>query len=385
MRRSPYIIVSHFLISCFFSGTAVLGSSFPVENLLNTQEPLRMDDLDTSEFLIAPANEIPFPLIYPAEISFYKLLDLASPHFQSLDTFGKLPVINKFDQAKNGRMHYVRKSPRANGSSLIHSLGKNDPVVKFIKSSPSHSLPTDDELQSFLKNGVKKETKSTESSNLASRNPMPNKTFADFRNEAESSIINQIFKRASQNPKPAQTKKELTTSIPTPPDQASFAPPLSQVAKPKSTARPSASSTLKFKARKPNLEGKLEPAQASEFYLTTQNLNDLLQNMEAGPAVAGELKSVAELWAKAEKNASQSPEVALGVKSILLQAKVSKARTDPYGEAALRGAQPDEKYYIIGIDKDVLSNVVTIWSKEVEVHPGENMVELSSNDVIYQN
>jgi hypothetical protein len=64
---------------------------------------------------------------------------------------------------------------------------------------------------------------------------------------------------------------------------------------------------------------------------------------------------------------------------------VSKARTDPYGEAALRGAQPDEKYYIIGIDKDVLSNVVTIWSKEVEVHPGENMVELSSNDVIYQN
>ena len=145
MRRSPYIIVSQFLISCFFSGTAVLGSSFAVENLLNTQEPLRMDDLDTSEFLIAPANEIPFPLIYPAEISFYKLLDLASPHFQSLDTLGKLPVINKFDQVKNGRIHYVRKSPRANGSNLIHSQGKNDPVVKFIKSSPTHSLPTDDD------------------------------------------------------------------------------------------------------------------------------------------------------------------------------------------------------------------------------------------------
>ena len=106
--------------------------------------------------------------------------------------------------------------------------------------------------------------------------------------------------------------------------------------------------------------------------------------MDAGPAVAGELKSVAELWAKAEKNASQAPEVALGVKSILLQAKVSKARTDPYGEASLRGVQPDEKYYLIGIDKDVFSNVVTIWSKEVEVQPGENMVELSSSDVIYQ-
>ena len=151
----------------------------------------RMDDLDTSEFLIAPANEIPFPLIYPAEISFYKLLDLASPHFQSLDTLGKLPVINKFDQVQNGRMHYVRKSPRTNGS-LIHSQDENDPVVNFVKSSPTHSLPTDDELQSFLKNGVKKETKSTESSNLASRNPMSNKTFADFRNEAESSIISHV-------------------------------------------------------------------------------------------------------------------------------------------------------------------------------------------------
>ena len=118
--------------------------------------------------------------------------------------------------------------------------------------------------------------------------------------------------------------------------------------------------------------------------MTTQNLNELLQNLEAGAAVEGELQSVAEIWAKAEKNASQAPEVALGVKSILLQAKVSKARTDPFGEAALRGVQPDEKYFLIGIDKDVQSNVVTIWSKEVAVEPGENVVELSSSDVIYQ-
>jgi hypothetical protein len=30
------------------------------------------------------------------------------------------------------------------------------------------------------------------------------------------------------------------------------------------------------------------------------------------------------------------------------------------------------------------TNVVTIWSKEVEVEPGENLVELTSTDVIYQ-
>ena len=95
MRGSSYIITLCFLSKFFFSGTSVVGSSITVENLLNTQEPLRMDDLDNSEFLITPASEIPLPLIFPAEISFYKMLDLASRHFQSLDTLGKLPVINK--------------------------------------------------------------------------------------------------------------------------------------------------------------------------------------------------------------------------------------------------------------------------------------------------
>ena len=72
------------------------------------------------------------------------------------------------------------------------------------------------------------------------------------------------------------------------------------------------------------------------------------------------------------------------MKSILLQAKVGKALTDPFGHAALENLPPDDKYYLIGIDKDPDTNVVTIWSKEVEVNPGENLVELSPNDVIYQ-
>ena len=100
-------------------------------------------------------------------------------------------------------------------------------------------------------------------------------------------------------------------------------------------------------------------------------------------AVEGELQSVAEIWAKAEKKMHHNPEVALGVKSILIQAKVSKARTDPFGEAALKSCLQMKNTFMIGIDKDVQSNVVTIWSKEVDVEPGENVVELSSSDVIY--
>jgi hypothetical protein len=141
---------------------------------------------------------------------------------------------------------------------------------------------------------------------------------------------------------------------------------------------------LTLQARKPSRDGTLQPAQASEIYLTTQDLKELLKGIGSDPVVAGEVRSVAEMWAKAEKNVSQNPEIALGVKSILLSAKVGRARTDPYGNASMDNVSPDDKYFVIGIDKDVETNVVTIWSKEVDVEPGENLVELSSTDVIYQ-
>ena len=141
---------------------------------------------------------------------------------------------------------------------------------------------------------------------------------------------------------------------------------------------------LKLKASKRMSDGKVFPAQASDFYLTTQDLRALLKDTDVGHALAGEVSSVAEIWAHAEKNLSTNPEIALSVKSILLQAKVGRARTNPFGEASLKDLPPDEKYYLIGIDKDQKTNVVTIWSKEVEVNSGDNVVELSSSDVIYQ-
>jgi hypothetical protein len=146
----------------------------------------------------------------------------------------------------------------------------------------------------------------------------------------------------------------------------------------------SAPANLKLKASKRTSDGKILPAQASDFYLTTRDLRELLKDLDAQQALAGEVKSVAEIWANAEKNLSTNPEIALGVKSILLQAKVGRTRTNAAGHASLRDLPPDEKYFLIGIDKDENTNVVTIWSKEVEVNPGDNEVELSSSDVIYQ-
>ena len=42
------------------------------------------------------------------------------------------------------------------------------------------------------------------------------------------------------------------------------------------------------------------------------------------------------------KDSSSNPDIALGVKSILLQAKVGKARTDPFGQAELNDVSPDD-------------------------------------------
>ena len=111
-------------------------------------------------------------------------------------------------------------------------------------------------------------------------------------------------------------------------------------------------------------------------------MHELFKDLGADQALEGEIKSVAAIWANAEK--SSNPEVVFGVKSILLQAKVGKTRTDAFGRAALVDLQPSDKYFLIGIEKDDISDQVTIWSKEVQVNPGENMIELSAKDVIYQ-
>jgi hypothetical protein len=151
-----------------------------------------------------------------------------------------------------------------------------------------------------------------------------------------------------------------------------------------SPSDPGVPGNLKLKASMRTSDGKILPAQASDFYLTTRDLRELLKDLDAEQALAGEVKSVAEIWANAEKNLSTNPEIALGVKSILLQAKVGRTRTNADGLASLRDLPPDDKYFLIGIDKDENTNVVTIWSKEIEVNPGDNVVELSSSDIIYQ-
>ena len=373
MERGPITFLPYFLPLLLSVGYLSAGTINEQSNRLsNLEQPLRLEHLDSFP-LYLHGKSLPFPLLYPEEISVYKLIDHASSSFQTLEELSKLPVKNNFAKGHKKQSRRLVPIARSKGMSGVRNsnLSSEDPVQHFIQSSSARPLPTDAELHHFLKSGNhnSKDAKDAQSS----------KTFAEFKNEATSSLLSRIFKANSS----ARKRPELTNQnvLPPPPSNPGFDLPEAPALK---LPEGDFSSTVKLRARKPTHNGQTEPAQASEFYLTTRNLQEILHSLDAGPAVAGELKTVAKIWAKAEKNASEAPEVALGVKSILLEAKVSKARTDPYGQAALRGVQPDEKYFLIGIDKDVQSNVVTIWSKEVDVGPGENLVELSSNDVIYQ-
>ena len=89
------------------------------------------------------------------------------------------------------------------------------------------------------------------------------------------------------------------------------------------------------------------------------------------------------LWAESEKRAvGKGVKLALNVKSVLIKAQVSKVLTDFKGEAQVAGLKPDD-YYLIGIDKDDETGIVTIWSKPIAIGKGVNRVELSPQDIVW--
>ncbi|MBL61818.1 MAG: hypothetical protein CMI30_00255 [Opitutae bacterium] len=144
--------------------------------------------------------------------------------------------------------------------------------------------------------------------------------------------------------------------------------------------------TLRMAAKVQLPDGSQRPALASEFFLTTRQLDELLTEAIPYPSDNKDdqlYMKLLRLWAESEKRADgKGNKIALKVKSVLINAKVSKMNTDYKGEAEAPNLKPDD-YYLIGIDKDDETGIVTIWSKRIAISRGENRVELSSNDVVW--
>ena len=354
--------------------------------------PVRMDELSGDRIVELTAGKFSTPLFYPKSVSIFERLDGSLPKFYLLEQLAKNPGLIPLPKKQSTR--YPRSVGRnqqnveLNVADRERQLFDTSLLLVPKRSSP---LPSDDDLKAFLAQGHRKYVSQVDSKDI-----IDNLLKDEYADHPVISLLNdspevkKVLKSESFN----QGKQGLFNSASTalqssPTVQASaYLPPPPPPAGVKEASLQDLQfdgrTFLTLQARKPSRDGTMQPAQASEIYLTTQDLKELLKGIGSEPVVAGEVRSVAEMWAKSEKNVSQNPEIALGVKSILLSAKVGRARTDPYGNASMDNVSPDDKYFVIGIDKDVQTNVVTIWSKEVDVEPGENLVELSSTDVIYQ-
>ena len=358
-------------------------------------KPIRMQELDGAMIVRLSEKQNRFvPLLYPTRQTLFQWIDSGDVDLMTYEQFVKNPglfvkpvspaVNSEFDVSAKHSHESETKNQFAETSPPSNQLSEPRPHPLPPLSLPQkRPLPGDPELQAFLeRERIEEQPASNEKSSLsnpvissdpASRSPI----YPPLELLARNALPSQgpVF----TDPKLMEEYRRLVNS-----STLGRMDSKKRGADEISFEIPDVPANLKLKASKRTKDGRIQPAQASDFYLTTQNLRELFKDMNVERALSGEIKSVAEIWAHAEKNLNTDPEIALGVKSILLQAKVGRARTNPFGEASLNDLPPDEKYFIIGIDKDENTNVVTIWSKEVEVSPGDNEVELSSSDVIYQ-
>lgn len=354
--------------------------------------PVRMDELSGDRIVELTAEKFSTPLFYPKSVSVFERMDGSLPKFYLLEQLarnpGLIPLPKKQSTRYPGSVGRNQQNVELNVADRERQLFDTSLLLVPKRSSP---LPSDDDLKAFLAQGQRKYVSPVDSKDI-----IDNLLKDEYADHPVISLLNdspevkKVLKSESFN----QGKQSLFNSAssalqssPTVQASSYLSPPQPLAGVKKASFQDlqfDGRTFLTLQARKPSRDGTMQPAQASEIYLTTQDLKELLKGIGSDPVVAGEVRSVAEMWAKAEKNVSQNPEIALGVKSILLSAKVGRARTDPYGNASMDNVSPDDKYFVIGIDKDVETNVVTIWSKEVDVEPGENLVELSSTDVIYQ-
>ncbi len=384
-----------------------VGAFFLSENIVFSQEefgefsndsalelPLRMNDLDGPTIRDYRLRAFRPPLLFPVPFDPFELIDSGDPSFISLRLLRRNPSLaGKFP----------RKLPKVFGIVDPESI-KNTPSVSNAVSSTNMELservrkieqqllgtvgpkvvrPGDDQLAAFLdKDEVNLHRQAEELSNLLEKlSARPIKVEPKVRTPPPTLSDVLVPEPPTLAPMP-NLRGSAFRSV------NDLSPPVENALSglgfksDESTETP-LGSILKLSAKVNLPNGEVRPAQASEFYVTTRNVQELLSQLQLQDAVAGEVSTLIDLWGRAEKNKAAYPEIALGVKSILLEAKVRRTRTDPYGKAAVAGLSPDEKYFLIGVDKDLDTEVVTIWSKEVKVSPGENEVELTAQDVIF--
>ena len=351
--------------------------------------PYRLNDLEGAMIALLAENPSPVPLLFPSLVSPFEWIDSGDPEFLSLDELCQNPSL----RPPIKQYEHTYRSPFAESKDIWNdSIDQDSPIVnkeeKFsiqrLIGGNADNLPDDQQLLTFLRQG-KVQLSSEEKQKILE---------ALFSEDEQKDFIARLLK-----PNPTTITFE---SIPPAPEAAipsapePVIPEIVELTVPKieipeapdfsaRTELPDLEkgmAMIRLKVFKNSQAGVKLPAQASEFYLTSQNFLQVFQNLNEGEGFGDNLNGLAEFWANAEKNSDRDK--ILQIQSSLVRAKVGKARTNAFGQAVFSTTQSAGKYNFIGIEKDDLKNEITIWSKQAKIESGENMVELTANDVIYQ-
>ena len=358
--------------------------------------PLRMDDLDGPTIRDYRQRSFRAPLLFPVPFDPFARIDAGDSSFISLRSLRSNPSLaGKFPRKLPKvfgivDLESIKKMPSASVATTSPSSELAERVRKIEQQllgtvTPKVARPGDDQLAAFLdEDDVTLHEQAEELANLLEKLSTKPSEVKRLVQAVPSPKLSDILV-----PEPPPTRPLLPNLRGSAFRSQNNLPPTAERTlsdlgfKAEGRSESPLGSILKLSANVNLPGGGVRPAQASEFYVTTRNVQELLSQLKLQDAVAAEVSTLVDLWGRSEKDKTAYPEIALGVKSILLEAKVRRTRTDPYGKAAVAGLSPDEKYFLIGVDKDLETDVVTIWSKEVKVNPGENEVELTAKDVIF--
>lgn len=133
------------------------------------------------------------------------------------------------------------------------------------------------------------------------------------------------------------------------------------------------------------------PAYHTEFFITTQDLNDILSShpeiQEEFEKPGKNISSYAELWARAQKYGYNYPGLASKIRNALKDDGAHRIRTNAVGKAQIRlrgKEQLQGRRYIIGVSS--LGTVGVVWSKEflIQDYAGNNkLLTLDGKDAIW--
>lgn len=137
---------------------------------------------------------------------------------------------------------------------------------------------------------------------------------------------------------------------------------------------------LQIQAKVQFLDNKVRPAGFTEFFLVDRDLSDILSEEGIRPPVQDGIQSHAEYWARSVQRGYQFPGIAAKIRNALARASLRRIKTNSLGIGNVDDLV-DGNYYLIGAS--TLGQVGVVWSSQVSLNNGDNIINLDLKDAAW--